>query len=107
MATPDVIANVVGVVGEFRSLEKLKCSPVIDSCGAVTGGHKQTIGGSIVELSLRLLQIRKRSHAPAGLQIEHLGSMVPQRGHEQTLALHVDAEMIHASIDIGQGDTGF
>src|SRR5712691_6906745 len=100
ISSAGVIANVVGVVGELHRLHELKCGSIIDPGGAVTARDEQPIGSRIVELPLRLLQTRKRPHSLAGLYVDHLNGVVPQRGHEKTLTFHIDAEVIHASIDI-------
>ena len=107
MLAAGVVANVVGVVGELHCLKNLKCGSIVDPGGAVTAGDEQPIGRGIVELPLRLLQTRKRPHSLAGLQVDHFGGVIAQGGHEQTLALHIDAEVIHPSIDARERDAGF
>src|SRR5689334_6067074 len=60
--TAGVVANVVGVVGEPHRLQKLKRGSVVNPGGAIGGSDVQTIGRSVVKLSLRLLQVGKSSH---------------------------------------------
>src|SRR2546428_7085808 len=107
-AATGIIANVVGVVGELHRFQKLKCGPIVDLGSAVTSaGHEQAIGGSVVEQSLGLLEIRNRPQPPATLYVEHFDGVVPQRRNEYALTFQIDSKMVHASIDIWQGDAGF
>src|SRR5579859_4943283 len=95
-----VVANVVGVVRELHSRQNLKCGPIKDFRDAVkTAGDEQTIGGSIVEDSLRLGQIGNRAHALAGFQVDYFECVVVNSSHEEALAFHVDAGVIDASFD--------
>ncbi len=75
--------------------------------GGECAGNEQAIGRRIEEQSLRLFQIRKRLQTPAALYVEHLDRVVPQSRHEERLTFHVGGEMIHASVNIRQRDTGF
>ncbi len=92
MLATSVIADVIGVVREFYSRENLKRRSVKDLCSAVTTtGYEETIGGDVVEHSLRLGQIGNRVHALAGLQVNYLEGVIFNGSHEEALALHVDA----------------
>src|ERR1700682_606119 len=103
-----VKANVVGVVRALYARKKFKCGPVVDIRDAVkTASDEQTIGGRIVEHSLRLRQIGNRVHLLSGLQIDHFKGVVGNGGHEETLPLQVDAEVIDASLDVRQCNVGF
>src|SRR6266699_901193 len=100
-----VIANVVGVVRELHFAHKLKRRPVINIRDPVeAAGHVQAVGGGVEIHSLWLGQIGNRPHPLAGLQVDHFESVVSHAGHEQTLAFHIDAEVIDASFHARQGD---
>src|SRR6266481_2944460 len=103
-----VIANVVGVIRELHLTHRLKGRPIINIRNAIkTAGHVQAVGGGVEIHSLRLGQIWDCLHALAGLQVDHLESVVSYTSHKQSLALHVDAEVIDASFHTRQGDVAF
>ncbi len=83
-------------------MQKLKCGALKNlHCAVAAVGLEQAIVGSVVERSLRLIQIRNGVHLPACLQIDHLQSVIVKRSRKEALALHIDAQMIHASFDLG------
>ena len=82
-------------------MQKLKCGAVKNLHRAVAPiGLEQAIVGSVVERSLRLIQIGNGVDLPACLQIDHLEGVIVKRSRKEALALHIDAKMIHAPFDL-------
>src|SRR5260370_30714212 len=99
-----VIAHVVGIAGELHGLQKLKRGPVKNLHRAITPrGDEQAISGRVEECSLWPVQICNRVGLSAALQVVDLEGVIVKRRREEALALHINAEMIHASVDVGQG----
>src|SRR5579871_2039427 len=89
-ATARIVANIVGIVGELHRVHELKCRAIENFRSAInTVGGVQAMGRIIVKQSLRLRQTRQRPDSLAGLQVEHLDSVVAQGGHEEALAFHI------------------
>src|SRR5260370_15102027 len=99
-----VKAHVVRIAGELHGLQKLKRGSVENLHRSVTPrGHDQAINGRVVECSLWPVQICNRVRLPAALQVDDLEGVIVRRRREEALDLHIDAAMIHASVDVGQG----
>src|SRR5713226_3767344 len=64
------------------------------------------IGRGVEECRLWLVQICDRMYLPSCLQVDHLKGVTVDRRREEALALHIDAEMIHASFYVGQRYAG-
>ena len=97
-----VVPDVVGIEVERHRLQKLKCAAVKDFYRSVPATrHKQAIGLGIKIRALRFVQTGNGVNLTARLQINHFQRVIIKRSREEALPLHVDAEVIHASFDLG------
>ncbi len=105
MLVARVEAHVVSVGGKLGRHQKLKRAAVKDLYGAVALGGDEQMIGSCVEIGLlRMLEARNGVHLPAGLHVYDLDCLVVERGGEKPLAQEIDPDMVHAAIDLRQGD---
>jgi hypothetical protein len=104
-----VVANVHSpLVGGIAGIEKLKRRAIEDFRGAAnTVGGIQAIGRSVEEQSLRLRQTRQRPDPLAGLQIDHLDSIVAQGGREKTLTLDRPSRPLRGTSPVTLDTYGF
>ena len=100
---PRVVSDIVGIKVERHRLQKLKCAAVKDFYRAVpAAGNEKAIALGIEIRPLRFVQTGNGVDLPTTLQIDHFERVIVKRSRKEALALHVDAEMIHAPFNVGQ-----
>ena len=71
---------------------------------ALTVGDENLVRLGNIEHALRLVQPCDRMNSFAGLKINHFHGVAAKRGHKETSAPEIDAEMIDAAFHVDQRD---
>src|SRR5215469_2214348 len=100
-----VMSNVVGVIRELYCSNGLKRGRVKYLRHSIqAASNEQVVRRGIVEDTLRLGEVGDGVDALPWLEINDFECMVFDCGHKESLASHVDAEMIDASLYMWKWD---